>query len=72
MNYLTLAEVSREYRLSKATVHSWVNVLKILPASQPVQNGKKFVRRSDVEALLGGVKKEVSKRRKTILDARLK
>jgi predicted site-specific integrase-resolvase len=71
MNYLTLAEVSREYRLSKATVHSWVNVLKILPASQPVQNGKKFVRRSDVEALLGGRAREL-KRRKTILDARLK
>ena len=72
MNYLTLAEISRQYGISTATVHSWVNVLKILPASQPVANGKKFVRREDVEALLGGRAREVSKRRKTILDARLK
>jgi hypothetical protein len=66
---LTLAEACREFGISSSTMNRWVNMAKVIPASQPMKNGKKFVKRSDVLRLLAGKQEEVEKpkRRKTIL-----
>jgi transposase-like protein len=67
---LTLSQACREFGISKSTMHRWVNIKKVIPASQPVPGGNKYVKRSDVADLLNGEKAEKPKRRKTILSRR--
>jgi hypothetical protein len=67
-DFLTLSQVSREFGISKSTLHRWVNIKKVIPASQPIPGGNKYVKRSDVAALLTGEwNVEKPKRRKSIL-----
>lgn len=68
-DFITLSEAAREFGLSKSTLHNWVNVKKIIPASQPVANGKKFIKRADLVSLLTGKAEAAKKprRRKSIL-----
>lgn len=67
---LTLAEAGREFGICAGTIDRWVNKARLIPFSQPVPGGKKYVRRSDVVALLTAraEKKARPKKRKSILD----
>lgn len=67
---LTLAEVCREFDLCPSTVDRWVNKEKLVPCTQPVPGGKKFVRRADILQLMTAkaAEKAKPKRRKSILN----
>lgn len=69
---MTLAQACREFKLAPATINRWVNKLKLVPFSQPVPGGNKYVRRSDIVALLAAKEEEKKqpRRRKTVLDMR--
>lgn len=67
-DFITLSQASREFGISKSTLHRWVNIKKVIQASQPVPGGNKYVKREDVADLLAGERQvEKPKRRKTIL-----
>lgn len=65
---LTRSEVCRQFDLCPTTLDRWERAKKI-SSSQPVKNGKKFFRRSDIVALLDAKKQPAvqPKRRKSII-----
>lgn len=69
---ITLAQACREFGVSTSTMDRWVNQMNLVPFVQPVPGGKKFVKRSDIQALLTAKeeKKVKQKRRKTVLNMR--
>lgn len=69
---MTLAQACREFGIAPATINRWVNKLNLVPATQPVPGGNKYVRRADIVAILTAKeeKKKAPRRRKTVLDMR--